>query len=442
MSLLPEHKDYVVIGAGIHGLSSAWHLAKELKARGKGSGKDVIVLDKEGPGSGASGIACGVVRNYYFQPAMGAVIRTSVEVWEEFSQELHYNGVGFLAVVGAVQQNDLEVIYERQSQNDYRSDLILGEQKVYDYMRAMFPDWKARGLTAILHEKQGGFAFNTPSVMGLVKLCEEEGVQVLSSTKVQGFKSDESGAVTHVETNRGDISCEQVVVGAGPWIKEIWGMLNLPQTIDIRLPGGDLVKDRDMWTFWRLAEGEIRVDPREYVTSDGKIPPVMHLDSTEPLISDKTGKLITDELWGIYFKQDKHGVQGGAVPEHIGPNAQVDPYGTASSEHVVGDEFTDYWTAGLAHSMERFEGCHLAYHWAPSGGIGAFSADSFPVFDYMRHNVYIIADSNHGYKMIGVGKEVAKVMMGEHSDVLFPFRFERFATGDLHPKSNSPFPWS
>jgi hypothetical protein len=92
--------------------------------------------------------------------------------------------------------------------------------------------------------------------------------------------------------------------------------------------------------------------------------------------------------------------------------------------------------------MERFEGSHVAYHWAPSGGIGAFSADSFPVFDFMRPNAYVIADSNHGYKMIGVGKEVARELMGEHSAVLHPFRFERFATGDLHPVSNSPFPWS
>jgi glycine/D-amino acid oxidase-like deaminating enzyme len=442
MSLLPEHKDYVVIGAGIHGLSTAWHLAKELRARGVGSGDDIIVLDKEGPGSGASGIACGVVRNFYFQPAMGAVMRASVKVWEEYAEALHYHGVGYLAVAGAVQQADLEAIYERQQHSGYRSDLILGEDAVFDYMRAMFPDWKARGLTACLHEKQGGFAFNTPSVMGLVKLCEDEGVRVLSSTEVRGFKSDASGAVTHVETNRGDISCDQVVVAVGPWIKQLWAMLDLPPTIDIHTPDGDVMADRPMWTFWRLAEGEIRVDPREYVTADGKTPPVVHIDSDEPLISDKTGEMITDDLWGIYFKQDKRGVQGGAVPEHIGPDAEVDPYGLASSKYVIGEEFVDYWTAGLAHCMERFEGCHLAYHWAPSGGIGAFSADSFPVFDAMRPNVYVIADSNHGYKMIGVGKEVAKVLMGEHSDVLHPFRFERFATGDLHPVSNSPFPWS
>lgn len=441
MSLLPQHKDYVIIGAGIHGLSTAWHLAKELKARGRGAGDQIIVLDKDGPGSGASGIACGVVRNFYFQPAMGEVMRVSVAIWEENAEILHYYGVGYLAAVGPVQQGDLEAIYERQQHSGYRSDLIVGEEKVYQYMREMFPDWKARGLTTILHEKQGGFAFNTPSVMGLVKLCEQEGVEILPSTEVTGFAlaGDEVQAVV---TNRGAISCEQVVVAPGPWIKQLWAMLDLPSRIDIHIPDGDVVKDLPMWTFWRLQEGEIRVDPKEYRTADGKIPPVIHVDSTEPLISDKSGQPITDDLWGVYFKQDKRGVQGGSVPEDIGPEAEVDPYGVSSSKYIVRDDFVDYWTSGLAHCLERFEGCHLAYHWAPSGGIGAFSADSFPVFDYMRPNVYVIADSNHGYKMIGVGKEVARTLMGEQSSVLYPFRFERFAAGDLHPVSHSPFPWS
>jgi glycine/D-amino acid oxidase-like deaminating enzyme len=49
---------YVVVGAGIHGLSSAYHLAKELRTRGLGTGADIVVLDKSQPGAGASGIAC------------------------------------------------------------------------------------------------------------------------------------------------------------------------------------------------------------------------------------------------------------------------------------------------------------------------------------------------------------------------------------------------
>ena len=100
------------------------------------------------------------------------------------------------------------------------------------------------------------------------------------------------------------------------------------------------------------------------------------------------------------------------------------------------------WCASLSHAMARFEGCRALYKDARSGGVGSFTADNFPVFDWVQPNVYAILDSNHGYKMIGVGREVAKVLLGEHSPLLYPFRYERFATGDLHPVSNSPYPWS
>ena len=61
---------YVIIGAGMHGLSTAYHLAEELKAKRRGSGRDILVIDKTAIGAGASGIACGVIRNNYYQPAM------------------------------------------------------------------------------------------------------------------------------------------------------------------------------------------------------------------------------------------------------------------------------------------------------------------------------------------------------------------------------------
>jgi hypothetical protein len=78
----------------------------------------------------------------------------------------------------------------------------------------------------------------------------------------------------------------------------------------------------------------------------------------------------------------------------------------------------------------------------PSGGIGAFTPDSFPVFDIFCDNCYVVADSNHGYKMLGVGKLVAEELTGVRSELMKPFRFSRYADGDLHPVSNSPFPWS
>ena len=98
---LPQRADYVVVGAGIHGLSTAYHLAKELRSRGVGSGSDVVVLDKSKPGAGASGIACGVVRNNYFQPAMSELMQACVEVWESDPAAYHYNSVGYIALGAA-----------------------------------------------------------------------------------------------------------------------------------------------------------------------------------------------------------------------------------------------------------------------------------------------------------------------------------------------------
>jgi hypothetical protein len=131
-------------------------------------------------------------------------------------------------------------------------------------------------------------------------------------------------------------------------------------------------------------------------------------------------------------------VQGGASPIPKGHSFTVDPYPTSS----VDPGFADMWCASLSHCLERFDGCRAQYRDVRSGGVGAFTVDNFPVFDQMRPNAYVVADSNHGYKMIGVGREVARVLLGEHSSLLYPFRYERFATGDLHPVSHSPYPWS
>jgi hypothetical protein len=64
------------------------------------------------------------------------------------------------------------------------------------------------------------------------------------------------------------------------------------------------------------------------------------------------------------------------------------------------------------------------------------------VFDFMLPNVYVVADSNHGFKMLGVGKAVASLLTGGEAAELKPFRFSRYAEGALHPSSHSPYPWN
>jgi methylglutamate dehydrogenase subunit A len=432
---LPKHVKHLVIGAGVHGLSTAWHLAKQERAAGVEP--DVLVVDKQGVAAGASGIACGVVRNNYFQPAMSELMAANVEVWEQDPEAFAYHGVGYVALGAASQVSDLTEVHERQQRIGYPSELILGERAVRDHMRELFPDWRARGVEVCLHERKGGFAFNVDSMLGLAAKAKAAGARIAEGIAVTGFELADDGTVRSVRTSAGEIAVDDVVVAVGPWVATIWDMLGLPPAVDVRMPDGELRRDLPMWTYWYLQEGEIQVDPKLFSLPDRSMPPVLHVDSDAPL-TDDDGRLITDELWGIYFKQDRDGVQGGAAPLRIGHEFEVDPYPSATVE----PGFADMWCAALSHCMERFAGCRAAYKEARSGGAGAFTVDSFPIFDWVRPNVYAIADSNHGYKMIGVGREAARVLAGEHSSLLYPFRFERFAVGDLHPVSNSPYPWS
>ncbi len=366
-------------------------------------------------------------------------MQACVEVWESDPVAYSYNSVGYMALGASVQEADLTATYERQERIGYDSELVVGADAVDAHMKALFPDWRAQGVTVCLHEHQGGFAFNMDSVRGLHDKCVSEGVRVVTGVEVTGFAEAGDGSITTVETSEGPIEVgEQVVVAPGPWAKRFWRMLGLPDTIDVRTPSGDVIADRPMWTYWNLQEGEVEIDPLLFATADGSAPPVIHLDTDAPLVTDD-GQLVTDELWGIYFKRDRHGVQGGASPLVVDGDVELDPYPQTTD---VDPTFPDMWCAALSHSMARFEGCRPLYKTARSGGVGAFTVDNFPVFDYFRPNLYAILDSNHGYKMIGVGKEVASVLVGEHSRLLYPFRFERFATGDLHPVSSSPYPWS
>ena len=142
-------------------------------------------------------------------------------------------------------------------------------------------------------------------------------------------------------------------------------------------------------------------------------------------------------------------VRGSVNWKVVGTNVAADALAHVASSGLkggvivfVGEDFVRMWTSALAHCQKRFHGKREVYKREPSGGIGAFTPDSFPVFDTFRQNAYVIADANHGYKMIGIGQLVADELLGQRRELLEPFRFDRYTTGKLHPTSNSPFPWS
>src|SRR3989440_5888164 len=179
---LPGSVRTLVVGAGVHGLSTAWHLAAE--------DEEVLVVDKTGVAAGASGIACGVVRNNYFQPAMSELMAACVEVWESDPGTFHYHGSGYIALGPPAQEQDLIEVYERQQRIGYPSELHVGEEAVAEHMRSLYPDWRAPGITVCLHEHAGGYAFNRESMFGLANKARAAGAQIAVDVEATGFEFD------------------------------------------------------------------------------------------------------------------------------------------------------------------------------------------------------------------------------------------------------------
>ena len=439
---IPEAVQYVVVGAGVHGLSAAWHLAMELKARGRGSGHDIIVLDKTGPGAGASGIACGCVRNFYMTEPIHALLRHSVDVWMHDPVTFGFQQVGYISVGEANQISDYERIHKSQNAVGYHSDMYVGAE-ARQFLTAIWPDFKTEGIDVAIHERVSGYAGTRQVMIGLAQKCAEQGVRIFSGVEVTGYDVA-GGQVKAVQTNQGTIRCDLVVWGLGAWTPVHWEMLGQPTTLDCVYPNGEVVC-KDMWTYWRLLEGEL-YDDRPYLTAAGLNPPVLHVElMNTPVINPTTGQPLKDYTY-VYYKNgnermDKPGLQGGTVPIKIGPQAMVEPYGHANDIYQAEAEFADYLCAAMGQTMGRFEGLRPQFRERRNGGIGAFTPDNVPVLDWVLPNVYMIADSNHGFKMLGAGKLAAQYLMGDDVADLKPFAFSRYAAGKTFGSTNSHSPW-
>src|SRR5262249_21816740 len=125
---LPSSTTYAVIGAGLHGLSTVCPRAMEVEARQKGSGADIVVLDKTGPGAGASGIACGCVRNLYMTEPLHAILRHSVDVWTYDPVAFGFQQVGYIGVDEETHLPAYERVWKSQNAAGYPSDLYAGDE--------------------------------------------------------------------------------------------------------------------------------------------------------------------------------------------------------------------------------------------------------------------------------------------------------------------------
>ncbi len=251
-------------------------------------------------------------------------------------------------------------IYEQQKAIGYESTFIEGEADSLRYMQGLLHDWQAKNITSVLHEKRGGYANNQaslrrPRAQGARRWASRSSTGVA----VTGFRSDGGSRRGHARSRptperspatRSSSPSARGSIRSGTCSR-------CRSTITVKGRDGTTHDGVRMWHYMALQEGTLGVDPDFQKTNDGAMPPVIHVDTDAPLYSDRDGKLITDQLWGLYYKPDFHfgGVQGGAMPATVERDAdevRVDPYGPKSPEFVVDDNFADMWTSALAYLPE------------------------------------------------------------------------------------------
>jgi glycine/D-amino acid oxidase-like deaminating enzyme len=408
---------HVVVGAGVNGLSVAWALAER--------GADVVVLDKGRAGGGASGIAGGIVRNYYRSEPIAELVRLSVEMFEEEPDAYGFRQVGYIAAVPRAQVDDLVAIRAQHERVGYESELVLGADACHEYLTWTWPDWDAP-VEALLHERRSGWADAMQTVRRLASRARAAGVRIREGVEVMGFERD-GETVRAVVTDAGRVECETLVLAPGPWAAPLLAMLGVDLSLE----------------YWKAQEGEFALHGAGLSGRAGSEAPVVHLDQAGPLRSDRDGRTLVQGPWGIYFRMGRTGtgITGGGLPVLLS-DPDLDPYGPDDNPaHAAEPAFEDFFTSGLATALRRFRGRSNDWQLSAAGGIVAHTPDNYPVCDWVAENAYAIVDSGHGFKTIAIGRLAADDVAGGEP-LLEPFRLDRFKRGALHTASSGPYPWT
>jgi sarcosine oxidase subunit beta len=207
--------DAIVVGAGGHGLATAYYLAKEHGVR------NVAVLDKGWLGGGNTGRNTTIIRSNYLWEESEAIYEHAVKLWESLSQELNYNvmysprGVMMLAhTVHDVQVFKRHVHANRLAGID--NEWLTPEQaREFCPPLNIAPGMRYPILGAAL-QRRGGTARHDAVAWGYARGADRLGVDIIENCEVTGIRRDAGGAVSGVETTRGFIATRKVgVVAAG-----------------------------------------------------------------------------------------------------------------------------------------------------------------------------------------------------------------------------------
>ncbi len=214
----PEPKpayDVVIVGAGGHGLATAYYLASQHGVT------NVAVIERGWLGGGNTGRNTTIVRSNYLYDESAGIYEHAVKLWEGLSRELNYNVMYSPRGVMMLAHNVHDVQVARRHIHADRLNGIDNEWLTPEQAKAfcpplnISPDARYPVMGAAL-QRRGGTARHDAVAWGYARGAAARGVHILQNTEVTGIRRGADGAVQGVETSRGFIGAKKIgVVAAG-----------------------------------------------------------------------------------------------------------------------------------------------------------------------------------------------------------------------------------
>ncbi len=275
---LPTHAQIVVIGGGIIGCSTAYHLARDHKA-------DVILLEQGQITSGSTWHAAGLVGQLRASASITKVLKYSVDLYKGLAAETGLDtGWKMTGCLRLATNPDRWTEYRRlaTTARSFGMEMHLVSP---DEVKRMWPLMDTSDLVGASWLPTDGQASPSDITQSLAKGARMHGAKLHEGVTVTGFAMD-GRRITAVHTTQGTIHCEKVVNCGGMWAREIGAMagINVPlqpvkhqyiitEKIDGLSPDAPTLRDPDRRTYFKeevggLVMGGYEPNPQGWVTGD------------------------------------------------------------------------------------------------------------------------------------------------------------------------------
>ena len=221
--------DVVIVGAGGHGLATAYYLAAEHGVR------NVAVLEKGWLGGGNTGRNTTIIRSNYLCEESEALYEHAMKLWEGLSQALNYNvmysprGVMMLAHNEHDKRIFMRHVHANRLAGIDNEWLSANEAQAFCPILNIQPTMRYPVIGAAL-QRRGGVARHDAVAWGYARAADALGVDIIQNCEVTAVRRNAGGAVEAVETTRGRIAAKRIGVVAAGHTSVVLGMA------DVRLP--------------------------------------------------------------------------------------------------------------------------------------------------------------------------------------------------------------